>query len=242
MLLHYYQFSEAENQFFYFTILLFYKLKQKGSTNMKRLLSCIVSICMAFSLCACGSNSNAASDLPGGSAEPDTSKTKPLIVSNSGMTVTYEECYSMLEDVLSGNTDYMDSEHSFSFVKDDSENIRFMSCDGIDANVMVALMKNGDAPTADEKIDYILITFVGSSSDIQKRIPFFQMCAICAILITHPEIEDADTALQFYKDRMNTDNLGAWISVNGLEYSGDLSSVGSDMYMVSFGIRVADSY
>ena len=164
------------------------------------------------------------------------------IIDDSGMNVTYEECYYLLEEVLSGNTSYMDLKHSFIFPKEDNKNIRFLKCDGTDTNVMVSILKNGGEPDPEDMIDYILITMVGSSSDINKKIPFLQACAISGILLTCDNLNNEDDALAFYNKVAKNSSSDNWIRNDKLEYLCDTASVGNDMYLVSFGIRVADQY
>lgn len=165
-----------------------------------------------------------------------------LIVDGKGMTVTYEECYFLLEEVLSGRTSYLDLDYSFSFQKGDNENIRFLKCNNLDTNVMVTLCKHGDKPGQDEKIDYIMVSIMGKASAVKEKLVFLKACAAAAIAITREDIDNGDDALKYFASLSKDGQLGKWDSQGILEYMCDVTAVGSGNYLVMFAVRVEDQY
>ena len=164
------------------------------------------------------------------------------ITDGTAMTVTYEEAYYILEQVLSGNSNYIDSKLSCSFEANDYPTIRFLHINGADTGLMVSMIKKGNSPEEDEKIDYIIMLLFGDSDTITEKSEILAWGALGAILVTNKDINTGDEALTFFYNMMEDVGEDNWKTECELEYGLLLSPIGDDYYMLSFCVRVASEY
>ena len=173
----------------------------------------------------------------------DVENCKIVTDSIDELSVTYDECYYLMEEIMSGHTSYYESKHNFSFHKTDSENIRDLYGETLNTKVMVTLMRDGDKPNPDDKIDYIYVLIAGDGDTISSKTPFFQLASIATIFLTNPDITTPDEALSFYNKVLDyTEKNNAWYKAGNMEYLGEIASVGKNAYLVSFASRIAGKY
>jgi hypothetical protein len=174
---------------------------------------------------------------------PRLSTDNCVIVDNSGMTVTAEECFYLLEEVLNGRTNYFtNSQHTFRFLKGKDAYKRELYCDGVDTDISVSMLKKGSAPKDEkEKIDYILMSVIANESTSDAILSCAILCETAVILITRPDIHDTKTAAQFGNTVTDSVNYDNWIPSGILEYRCASITLGSSVAFY-YCVRVADQY
>lgn len=194
---------------------------------MKRILAVLLVLLMAIPLCAAA--------LPKTAADYKVADENDFLVTN-------EAAFAVMEEILSGRTDLLKTEHKVEFVPTDDNTGWFVSFDGKETNMMLVLLSRGDITEKDEKIDYISLISAGSPKMVEGQREAFELVSLAAILASHPEIDDEEAARELYLELSEADPDDPWYAVGGLEYINDLTVFDADFAMAMFGVRTAENY
>ncbi len=171
---------------------------------------------------------------------PRLSTDNCMIVDDSGMTVTAEECFYLLEEVLNRKTNYYIYGYSdFHFAKTESEYARKLYVNDNKSSVSVFLFKQGHKVGANDKIDQIQIAFTmpaSSSNNYSRHWEIFSTCATAAIMITHDLYRGDYYSSSGFLIRLGDKvDSGTWERSGKVEYG--MSTIGNLLF---FDIKVAD--
>ena len=171
-------------------------------------------------------------------------------ISESGadeFTVTYDECFYLLEEVLNERTNYDlgsigDLDSSYSFVGDDS--IREFVVDGVKTDISIVAHK-GDVETSQkDKIDMIQVLMAGDTDQLNDKKSIFKLLSIFTVLLVNPDVSSFNDAYAFFNTvaSFNDENSDAWYKDGNIEYQLKVSSIGSNVYYIVFCARIAGKY
>lgn len=164
---------------------------------------------------------------------------------SDGFTVSSEEFFYLTEEILNGNTSYMDSTAKYSLSDTSAKGMKELYVNGSSSGIFLLASLYGEETDENDTFDNLGVVLLGDSDTIDRSLSEFQAAAISVILLTNPDVSNKDDALDYFNsviDYYDSNNNREVFRNNALGYLLNLDDVGGGAYILSFIVRIPEHY